>query len=65
MDELTKEEYDTVIVGKHRLSRSQEFLFGSVAVSLVREAPVNVLTIKAPGEAESEEPATENPESES
>jgi len=50
--ELKTGEYDTVIVGKHHLTRSQEFLFGSVSVRMVREAGANVLTVKAPADRE-------------
>ena len=37
--------YDIVVVGKHPLTRAQEFLFGNVAVRLVREAPCPVLIV--------------------
>jgi nucleotide-binding universal stress UspA family protein len=46
LEELETGEYDTIIIGKHPLTRSQEFLFGSAAVRLVREAPINVLSVK-------------------
>ncbi len=49
LEHLKERSYDTIVVGKHRLTMSQEFLFGSVAVSLVRQAPINVLTVKGQG----------------
>jgi nucleotide-binding universal stress UspA family protein len=37
--------HDVIVVGKHRLTRAQEFLFGNVAVRLAREAPCPVLVV--------------------
>jgi nucleotide-binding universal stress UspA family protein len=51
-EELEKSNYDTVVLGKHHLTKPQEFLFGSVTMSLVREASVNVMSIKAPEDNE-------------
>jgi nucleotide-binding universal stress UspA family protein len=42
--------YDTIVLGKERLTKAQEFLFGSVAVRLVREARGGVLVVN-PSEA--------------
>lgn len=52
LEQITGGDFDTIVVGKHQLTKSQEFLFGSVAVNLVRKASINVLTVKAPDEAE-------------
>lgn len=49
LKELERGEYHTVVVGKHELSKTQEFLFGSVAVNLVRAAGVSVLVVKGAG----------------
>jgi nucleotide-binding universal stress UspA family protein len=46
LEHLKEGNYGTIVVGKHGLSKSQEFLFGSVAINLVRQAPINVLTVK-------------------
>jgi nucleotide-binding universal stress UspA family protein len=46
--ELERSNYDTVVLGKRDFTKPQEFLFGSVTISLVREAPVNVMSIKPP-----------------
>lgn len=53
---VEKGDYDTIVLGKHRLSKSQEFLFGSVAVRLVREGWTNVLAVRAPAGEPDEEP---------
>ena len=56
LNHLEQEDYGTIVVGKDPLSKSQEFLFGSVAVNLVRNASINVLTVKGseiPGSEES------------
>ena len=37
--------YDIVVVGKHNLTRAQEFLFGNAAVRVAREAPCPVLIV--------------------
>ena len=52
MEQIKVGDFNTIVVGNHHLTKSQEFLFGSVAINLVRKAPVNVLTVKAPEEAE-------------
>jgi nucleotide-binding universal stress UspA family protein len=48
LQELEEGDYHTIVLGKHRLSKSEEFLFGSKAIRLVREAGVNVIAAKAP-----------------
>lgn len=48
LQELEKGDYHTIVLGKHRLSKSEEFLFGSKAIRLVREAGVNVVAVKTP-----------------
>lgn len=48
LEQITGGDFDTIVVGKRQLTKSQEFLFGSVAVNLVRKAPINILTVKAP-----------------
>ncbi len=53
LEHLREGNYDTIVVGKHNMTKSQEFVFGSVAVNLVRKSPINVLTVKAPDEEES------------
>jgi len=40
--------HDVIVVPGHRLTRAQEFLFGNVAVRLVREAPCPVLVVEEP-----------------
>jgi nucleotide-binding universal stress UspA family protein len=50
LEHLREGNYDTIVVGKHNMSKSQEFVFGSVAVNLVRKSPINVLTVKVPDE---------------
>lgn len=55
LQELESGEFDTIVLGKHRLSRSQEFLFGSPAVRLVRESGINVIAVKGPEEAEKDQ----------
>ncbi len=48
MDELVNGNYHTVILGKRDLTKAQEFLFGSINIKLMREARVNVLSVKVP-----------------
>ncbi len=48
LQELEEDGYHTIILGKHRLTKPEEFLFGSKAVRLVREAGVNVLAANTP-----------------
>lgn len=50
LEHLREGNYDTIVVGKHNMTKAQEFVFGSVAVNLVRKSPINVLTVKAPDE---------------
>jgi nucleotide-binding universal stress UspA family protein len=40
--------YSLIIVGKHQLTRAQEFLFGNLAVRLVRDAPCAILVVGGP-----------------
>ncbi|MGE5839604.1 MAG: universal stress protein [Deltaproteobacteria bacterium] len=42
--------YDTVVIGKHPRTKSQEFIIGSTTVKLVREGAANVIAVKVPGE---------------
>lgn len=51
MAELRPGNYHTVVLGKRELTKAQEFLFGSLSIRLVREAGVNVLSVKAPSHA--------------
>ncbi len=55
--EISEGGYHTVVLGKRELTKAQEFLFGSVSVRLLREAPVNILAIKRPVEPEEAPPA--------
>ena len=57
LQEISDGGYHTVVLGKRELTKAQEFLFGSVSVRLLREAPVNVLAIKRPVEPEEASPA--------
>ena len=43
--ELKSGLYDFVLIPKHKLSRSQEFLFGDTAIQLIRESGYPVLTV--------------------
>jgi nucleotide-binding universal stress UspA family protein len=43
--EQKSREYSAIVVGRHRLSRSEEFLFGSVAIRLARQANCPVWVI--------------------
>ncbi len=58
MEQLSEGNYDTIVLAKHPMSKSQEFLFGSVAVNLVRQASINVLTVKSPSEGNFAEDAS-------
>jgi len=51
LKELKDNNYAGIIIGKHPMTRAQEFLFGSTTVTLVREAPVNIISVKMPAEA--------------
>ncbi len=60
MAEIESNGYDTVVVGKHNTTKTQEFLFGSVAISLVRHSGTGVLVVRIPddgGEIENENKA--------
>lgn len=50
LEEARNGHFDTIVIGKHPKTRSQEFLFGSTAVALVRDTLVNIITVKAPEE---------------
>jgi nucleotide-binding universal stress UspA family protein len=54
--------YSAVIVGRHRLTRSEEFLFGSVAIRLARQANCPVWVI-GDSSASAIPPADRTPES--
>ena len=58
IEQIQGGDYNTIVVGNRHLTKSQEFLFGSVAINLVRKAPVNVLTVKASEEVEKGESVT-------
>jgi nucleotide-binding universal stress UspA family protein len=45
IEEQQRSHYDTIVVGGARMSKTEEFLFGNVAVKLVRESDCPVLTI--------------------
>jgi nucleotide-binding universal stress UspA family protein len=45
LQEQREGDYSLIIVGKHQLTRAQEFLFGSLAIRLARDAPCPVLIV--------------------
>ncbi len=45
LEEQQREGHDMIVVGGTKMSKSEEFLFGNVAVRLVRAAPCPVLTV--------------------
>ncbi len=51
LDELKAGGYSAIVVGRHRLSRSEEFLFGSVAIRLARQAACPVWVVGEPSAA--------------
>lgn len=55
LKELGENNYDGIIIGKHPMTKPQEFLFGSTTITLVREAPVNIISVKMPPDAGSDE----------
>ena len=52
MEELSRGNYHTVVLGKRELTKAQEFLFGSLSIKLIREAGANVLSVKVPSDEE-------------
>jgi len=58
MEELSRGNYHTVVLGKRELTKAQEFLFGSLSIKLVREAGANVLSVKVPSGEEGEVAST-------
>ncbi|WP_027367336.1 universal stress protein [Desulfocurvibacter africanus] len=46
LGELQTLQYDFALLPRHEITKAQEFLFGDVAVRIVREAPVPVVVIK-------------------
>jgi nucleotide-binding universal stress UspA family protein len=54
LGELQKGDYHTIVLGKYHLTKAEEFLFGSKAIRLVREAGVNVISVKGPVARESQ-----------
>lgn len=46
LDEINRGQFDTLVIGKHQLTKSQEFLFGSKTIRILREAGINVLAVK-------------------
>ncbi|WAC06450.1 MAG: universal stress protein [Thermodesulfobacteriota bacterium] len=45
MEEQKQFHYDTIVIGGTKMSKAQEFLFGNVAVKLVREAGCPIITV--------------------
>jgi nucleotide-binding universal stress UspA family protein len=45
LEEQKNSHYDTVVVGGTKMSKTEEFLFGNMAVKLVREADCPVITV--------------------
>jgi len=45
LEEQRRSHYDTIVVGGSKMSKTEEFLFGNVAVKLVREADCPVVTV--------------------
>jgi nucleotide-binding universal stress UspA family protein len=48
MEELKNGGYDTIVLAKRPKTKSQEFIFGSTTVKMVRDAAVHVLAVKVP-----------------
>lgn len=48
LEELNSGQYDTVLVSKHEVTKTQEFIFGDTTLSLIRKSPVPVLVAKGP-----------------
>lgn len=46
LEEIQAGDYDFVLVGRHPVSKAQEFLKGDIAVRLTRDSPVPVMIIK-------------------
>ncbi len=51
MEELKNGGYDTIVLAKRPKTKSQEFIFGSATVKMVRDAAVHVLAVKVPDNA--------------
>jgi len=45
IEEQEQFHYDTIVIGGTKMSKAQEFLFGNVAVKLVREADCPIITV--------------------
>ena len=46
LEELNRGQYDTVLVSKHDVTKTQEFIFGDTTLNLIRKSPVPVLVAK-------------------
>ncbi len=52
LEQIQKGGYDLVLLGRHPISKAQEFLVGDIAVRLTRDSPVPVVVIKGSAVAE-------------
>jgi len=48
IEEIRANNYDAVVIAKHRRTKAQEFLFGSITMRLVRECVSNVIVAPIP-----------------
>lgn len=45
LEELKSGRYDTVLVSKHDVTRTQEFFFGDATINLIRKSPVPAVLV--------------------
>jgi nucleotide-binding universal stress UspA family protein len=57
LEELKAGGFSATVIGRHRLSRAEEFLFGSVAIRLARQATCPVWVVGEPSAEAPEDPA--------
>lgn len=46
LEELNSGQYDTVLVSKHDVTKTQEFFFGDTTLNLIRKSPIPILVAK-------------------